>query len=286
MRILNAILIASLFVGINACNIINPTEPTPTYIHIDSFSFKSRDTLGSSSHKITNVYAYFNNQPVGIFDLPVTFPVIANAPGTISVLAGIDFQGLTGYEVSYPMYTADTVHIVPQPGKTINFSPKTVYASGVRMPFHEDFESGAGDVTSFSIYANGDTTIQSIATPGDVFEGRGSGVISLPQGKDSTTIASTPMTLAYGINAYIEIDYKGNLPLVVGMSVLLNSGPLYSEFIIALKPQTTYKKIYIGLRDFVANNQGVNYQILFQTIKQSGITDGKVFLDNIKVVSF
>lgn len=286
MRILNAILIASLFLGINACNIINPTEPTPTYIHVDSFSFQSRDTLGSSSHKITNVYAYFNNNPVGIFDLPVTFPVIANEPGTLLLLPGIDFEGLSGYEVSYPMYTADTLSIVPQPGKTIVFNPKTVYERGVKIPFLEAFESGVGAVNSFSIYSNGDTSIQAIATPGDVFEGQGSGVIAIPSGKDSTTIASRPMNLDYGVNSYLEIDYKGNMPLAVGMSVVLNSGPVHSEFLIALKPQTEYKKIYIGLRDFVANNQGVNYQVLFQTIKPASVSDGKVFLDNIKVVSF
>ena len=286
MRILNAFLSTALFLGINACNIINPSEPTPTYIHIDSFSFKSRDTLGSSSHRITNVYAYFNDQPVGVFDLPVTFPVIANAPGTLKILPGIDFDGLTGYEVNYPMYTADTLALIPQPGKIISFLPKSTYNEGVRIPFLEAFENGVGKVNSFSLYAFGDTTIQTIATPADVFEGHGSGLISLPPGKDSTSIISTPMNLPYGVNSYIELDYKGNLPLVVGMSVVLNSGPVYTEYLIALKPQIEYKKIYVGLRDFVGNNQGVNYQILLQTIKPGNVTDGYLFLDNIKVVSF
>jgi len=286
MRIFQVFAFIALLWVLPGCNIINPTEPTPTYIRVDSFSFQSRDTLGSSSHKITNVYAYFDSQPVGIFDLPVTFPIITDKPGKVTLIPGIDFEGLTGYQVSYPMYTDDTFTIQAQPGKIISLQPRSAYASGVKIPFLEAFESGSGTVNSFSIYAKGDTNIRSITTPGDVFEGHGSGLISLPPGKDSTTIASLPMRLDYSVNSYLEIDYKGNLPLAIGMSVLLNSGPIYSEFQIALKPQTEFKKIYVGLRDFVGNHQGINYQILFQVVKGGGVTDGKVYLDNVKVVSF
>ena len=58
------------------CNIINPHEQTPTYIHVDSFVFQYNSAVPfTTSHDIRTVWAYYNNNPVGTFDLPATFPV-------------------------------------------------------------------------------------------------------------------------------------------------------------------------------------------------------------------
>jgi len=275
----------SVWAGISGCNIINPAEPVPTYVHIDSIGFTGADSMGGSSHRITNVYAYFDDIPVGIFDLPVTFPVIASQAGRLTLTPGIDFDGLTGYETINPMYTSDTPTLTPNPGQTINLKPHVTYNSGVRPILVERFDEGTASPLYFKTLS-GDTSMLITHSSTDVLEGVGSGLVRLIPGKDSVTFISIPFGLTGGTNSYIELDYKGNLPLYVGMSAQLNAGGSYLEYQIALKPQANWRKIYIGIRDFVTANPGYNYQVLLQTVKPSDTPDGTLFLDNVKVVSF
>src|SRR5690348_12276879 len=72
------ILLVLLGMSMQNCNTINPRETTPTYIHIDSFRTKP-----GFSHKITAVWVYYNNSPVGVFDLPATIPVMASGTGKL-----------------------------------------------------------------------------------------------------------------------------------------------------------------------------------------------------------
>jgi hypothetical protein len=124
--------------------------------------------------------------------------------------------------------------------------------------------------------------------PGQVFEGSGAGLITISSGKDSATVISkAPISIVAGKESYLEFDYKGTMPVAVGMSTLLNStGSFYSEYQIALKARPTWGKVYIGLRDFVGNHQGSEYHILLRTQKPSDSTEGYLLIDNVKVVSF
>ena len=277
--------IAAIF-GSSSCNLINPAEPVPTYVHIDSFSFTGDPTItGSNSHKITNVYVYFNNAPVGIFDLPATFPVIANAPGTLTVLPGIYFDGLSGYVSIYQLYKGVELHLDPKPGGQVNFTPGTQYHPTVLMQSNEEFE-GPGIDNSF-MKLSGDTGIYNDSTPSEVFEGKGSGLIRLMPGQDSATqISRVARALSTGKSNYLELDYKGNVPLVVGMSCILNSGAGYSTYFIGLKPRSEWGKIYIGLDEFISLHQGYDYRIMLHANKPEGVSDGFLYLDNVKVISF
>src|ERR1700761_424190 len=78
------ILIVSVF-SISGCNVINPKEAVPTYIHVDSFRFTpaNYELQGASTHDIRTVFAFYNNNPIGVFDLPATFPVIATGTGKL-----------------------------------------------------------------------------------------------------------------------------------------------------------------------------------------------------------
>ncbi|HRC92920.1 MAG TPA: hypothetical protein PLQ16_12225, partial [Bacteroidia bacterium] len=46
-----------------ACNLINPAEPTPAYIQIDTINLTTNlTTQGSASHKIVDAWVYVDNQ--------------------------------------------------------------------------------------------------------------------------------------------------------------------------------------------------------------------------------
>jgi hypothetical protein len=275
-----------LILGFGSCNIINPSETTPTYVQIDSFTF-SGVQRGSSSHKITNVWVYFNNTPVGNFDLPAKFPVIVNAPGTLLVAPGIDYDGLISQELVYPLYTGDTMHLSPAPGTVVSFKPKTGYLPSSDLKFEETFESNP---ILFSRYS-GDTGIVRTYAAGEVYEGGASGAIYITPNQDSAVVVSSDIAKAItpGADAYIELDYKGTLTLRVGMYAMSNTtGEVVTKQLIGIKPRNEWGKFYIDIKNFIGTHQDATYKVLIRADrgdipKTSG---GSLFIDNIKVVSF
>jgi hypothetical protein len=283
MRTFYAFLTALMIIGSGGCNIINPSEPVPTYVQIDSFSFTG-EKLGAMSHRITNVWVYFNNSPVGNFDLPAKFPVLASAPGTLIVAPGIDYDGLKGYEVIYPLYTGDSMGLTPAPGTVISFKPRTGYLPSADLKYEELFDNPV----NFPRYT-GDTDLVRTVKPDEVFEGSGSGAIYLPAGTDSATVVlkDLPKAITPGRDAFIELNYKGTLTLRVGMYAMSNTTSEVSvKQLIGLKPQDQWTKIYVDIKDFVSSHQNSTYKVLIRADRPAELSGGYLLIDNIKVVSF
>lgn len=285
MRIFYSLVFAVLFItGFSSCRIINPSEPVPTYVRIDSFSFSSDINLtGSNSHKITNVWVYFNNSPVGNFDLPAQFPVIAEAAGTLTVAPGFDYNGLSGYPTIYPLYTADNISLAPSPGNVMRLTPRTGYNVNAKMRFDERFDAGAISFTK----RDGDTTIAATNNPAKIFEGSGSGIITLTQDQDSAVVQSLDIfTIPKGVDAYIELNYKSDVPMRVLMYSQLKLGGEISRPMIGLKANTAWTKVYIDIKNFVAANEGNFYRIILKAEKPAGQAAGESLIDNVKVISY
>src|SRR5687767_2026929 len=71
-------------------------EPVPSYIHIDSISLNSiYSTQGTSDHKITDAWVFVNEQYVGVYELPATFPVLYEGTQNIRIKAGIKKNGIS-----------------------------------------------------------------------------------------------------------------------------------------------------------------------------------------------
>ncbi len=235
------------------------------------------------------MWAYFNNNPVGVFDLPAQFPVIANEPGTLLLLAGIDYDGLRGYEVAYPFYLSNTMQLSPKPGSVIHYTPSTGYHETTRLAFSENFDAGVGRRNNFRPYSIDSTYLLNIIHPDtNVMEGGGSGLIELNRNYDSSLVLSLPTAnIQPGSDAYIELNYKGDMELRVGMYSVLNStGAAFTKEIIGFKASSTWNKAYIGIKEFISAYQGSEYRILIRADRATGSTDGKLYIDNVKLVTY
>ena len=83
---------------LQGCNLVNPKEDIPTYISMDSVFLQSTVPVihGSVSHKITDVWVYYNRELLGAYQLPARVPVIAKSRGQLQIVAGIWEDGLSG----------------------------------------------------------------------------------------------------------------------------------------------------------------------------------------------
>ena len=274
-----------VLVAFGSCNIINPTEPIPTYIHLDSFAFTGNPALGTSSHNIKVAYVYLNNQSIGIFDLPATIPVIMDKTGVILVTPGVYQNGLTGTPVQYPYYRSDTFTLAPNPGQIFTPKLKTSYFDFTKLATNIDFEGGAGNNPFKPL--TGDTLRKTTNTT-QVFEGSGSGLIDFQNGRDtSESTTSSVIVLEPNVDSYIELDYKCTVPFTVGLYAgNVGTSSQYAYLVGFYPSPNKWTKAYISLRTFVSTYQtsDKNYNILLKAINDAG-SNGYVLVDNIKIVT-
>ena len=79
-----------LILSMSSCEIINPEIKIPSYMHIDSISLNTDyPTQGTNSNKITDAWIYIDGKLTGTFQMPVTFPILAEGNHNLTIRAGI-----------------------------------------------------------------------------------------------------------------------------------------------------------------------------------------------------
>ena len=131
----------------------------PSYIHIDymAVSTSAHPLYGSSSSKITDVWVYADDQPIGAFELPATIPILMTGVHTVTIKPGIKIDGISELRSIYPFYMPYTasMNLVAGINNAIKINPTVVYSSSTIFQWEEDFEQGISiDSANFS-----DTTI-------------------------------------------------------------------------------------------------------------------------------
>lgn len=285
------ILYLSLFVllGFSACNLINPKEQIPTYLHLDPFVFNNPDSsfTGSTTYEIPSAWVYVDDVAAGTFDLPCTVPVLMSKTGKVKIVPGVVSQGIKSYVTQYPFYQFDTTTLVFNPGKIQYYTPKTNYTKDLNSNSFKlkiNFEEGL-------LFRNlsGDTTILMEKDPNKVRSGNASGAIYLKSPlKWSESISSNYFEFAENA-CYLEFDYKGTLPFQIGLQAENIDGEVYGEYLAGFYPKENWGKIYIDLSTFLkTNNSYTKFYIKVRSTLEEfdgKYTDGYVLLDNIKVIS-
>lgn len=283
IKIISLFIISSI--GFIACNLINPKEEIPTYIHIDSFSVKNNAPTfhGSVGHKITDAWVYLDNQIVGVYQLPATVPILFNNENAaLSIRAGIWNSGFEGNRISYPFYSLYNDSISPNKGGTIQINPSTSYNENTKFHLIADFEQG----NSF-IKFTGDTSIIRSTDPQYVKEGNYAGVIFMDQNKKgSTIITANKLKLPSNQQCFIEMDYRCNIDFKLEGQIINSGGTVATGGILTLKARPEWNKIYINITDIANNNNNADFNFKFNVGISDESTSAYLAIDNFKVLSF
>lgn len=286
MKIVFVLGISMFMLWSTGCNLVNPAEKIPTYILIDSASVSATvsATHGSVSHKITDVWAYYNYELLGAYELPARVPVLAEGKGQLQLVAGIWDNGLSGTRTKYPFYNVDTFTFTADPTKSISHSPKFIYrtsdTAGVKY-FWEGFEQG-------NIFSplGGDTTFVKTNTKAEVFEGDWSGKMSLstadPTGEAITT---QEFFLTPNRDAYMELNYKSDVPFDIRTQIY-QAGTTVTSDVMSFKAKDTWTKVYINLTGFAASFQYGRFKFIFKTALLNGQSNANLFIDNFKIIYY
>ena len=199
-----------------SCEIINPDEEIPAYIHIPAYTLTTSFDQGSASHNITDAWVYLNDDIQGVYELPVTFPVLGSGDQKLTIRPGIKINGIASTRIAYPFFTESVLNVTLEPTVIDTLQLSTTYKTASKFAWIEDFESPGISIESLPF---SDTSLLKTSEQDKVFEGISSGRIVLDENRKAYHGASVDaFKLPGGLTpSYLELDFKTNHPFVVGL---------------------------------------------------------------------
>lgn len=275
------VLVVVIFSG---CNLINPEDPTSSYIRVDSVSLYSDiNTQGSNTQAIKDLWVYVDNNLVAVNELPFKIPILEEGSHSISFQAGIIQNGIAATRAAYPFYTFYDTSITFSKTKEVVLYPQFKYFN-VKFPWIEPFN---GPGVSMDSTAQSTTGIHIESDPLKTMLGEGNcGVIKL----DTTyLVAEVATSQNYnlpksGAQVYLELNYRCTNSFVVG--IFANHLTFVEQrAIVSINPSDTWKKIYIELGSSVSSYPNAqSFKIYFGALLNTGLMNAEIYLDNIKIV--
>lgn len=277
----------AIVLSISSCELYNPSEPVPAYIHIDKITLSTDfSTEGSNSNKITDAWVYVDDQLIGCFELPASFPVLYEGSHQIKIRPGIKVNGIASTRSPYPFYTIFDTILSLQKGIKLNLTPSVKYRTNMTFSFMEDFEN-TGTIISKSPTAGVDTIIQRIDAPNpNVFEGNGSGIAYLDKTHTFFEgVSSTSYVLPKsGSDVFLEFNYKCNHEFVVGV-FSHSSGSTIKSKALTLNPSANWNKVYVYLTTLVSSSgNATDFNVFFGMLNNTASDSLALLIDNIKLV--
>lgn len=279
--------------GICSCEIFNPAEPVPAYIHIDKinltknpsgFTNSSTGDEGSLSNKITDAWVYIDEQLIGCFELPVTFPVLFEGTHQLSVRAGIKVNGIAATRAPYPFFSTYTSTINLEKGIKMAVTPSVNYNSNTHFSIMENFES-AGYTIIKSVHS--DTALQIITSPNqNLFEGNNSGIgyLDASHFKFECITVDSFLLPKGGAPVFLEFNYRSDYNFTVGVFAIGTAST--SQFAaLSFNPTSTWNKAYVYLTPTISGAYSADsYKITIGMVNTINADSLAILLDNIKLV--
>lgn len=275
------------------CDTFNPAEPLPAFIVIDTaFVEANTDLQGSAAHYINNVWVYDGVEPLGTFPLPAKIPILNEGETTIILQAGVKLNNRSDSRAIYEVLSNDSLTIDLVAGESVNYQPTFNYKQSAYFSYIYDFELANNFINSTS-----SATAQTTSNKNLVFEGNRSLTVVLDELNPNFRIVSADRLLVQissvfnveelpvdGRNTYIEMHYKNDGILTVGMVTNSVGLPGFPFEILKIGPKKEWSKIYIPLTSFLTNNSFSDVQLYFEGSLPASAESARFSWDNIKII--
>lgn len=254
----------------------NKEEEIPSYIEINDFNLTSNSSFGENTENITDVWIYIDENLQGVYEIPVTFPVLNKGLQNIRIKAGVKANGIASTRIQYPFYTSylDTVELVEN--ETINILPSFSYNSSFDA-IVEDFES-SGTIIDSTINSEIDFTIQQNNS-------NHYGYALIEEPNINFEISTQELILPQqGAPVYLEIDYKSSTEFLVGMYINYSQDVVRRD-LLWVTPKQEWNKIYINLTQTVSESIGAeSFKVFLNMRRNEPSLSEEINFDNIKIL--
>ena len=281
IRTLGTLLLAVLLLG--ACT---KGDKVPSYLVVNSVDLTTSGLQGSNTKNITDGWIYVNDEFIGSWELPARIPILKEGSVTVRVDAGVKRNGFYDDRIRYPFYTPwiGTAELIRTTTTTV--APVVNYTEPATF-WIEGFEDAG---FSFLVADSLDHLERYSASeyPDLTVDGTAFGGFGLDQSNPTITLYSDQDFGSSGGAAFLEMNYRSNVDLEVGLFYVLDGAP-QSSFVLGVSRSDRagngmiWKKIYIDLSP--AFNVAISQRdIYIKATLPSDQASGTVYLDNIKLV--
>lgn len=266
------------------CGWYTKDRGVPAYLYVDSVQIISTpQTQGTLSARIKDVWLYIDGDLQGAYPLPATIPLLREGTVRLQFNAGILLNGISATRAAYPFLVPWDTVVDLYRGRTDTLRPRTSYRSSVRYVWLEDFDN-----LGFGLRARSgsDTVLLRESRTDSIFEGLSSLYMAVDQRAPYLVAESIDQFgLTAGKPCFLELNYRNNVPLQVGLQSQLGSDISDPLWIVELAPSTAWSKQYINFSPYLGVVNGARYRVLFRPLFQSGASGtGRVWLDNLKLL--
>ena len=268
-----------VFIFFNSC--VKENE-VPAYLYIPSFSLTTKAGEGSAMQKITDVWVYVDGQINGVFQMPVTLPIVEIGKHEISIFAGIRNNGIKSNPVIYPFYTVYKINLDLKAGKVDTVRPTTTYVANTQFKIMEDFETN----NNFRIDRDGNNSV-SFTRVDSGFEGKSGQIVLTKAQKTMEKASATKAELSnVAENIYLELHYKTESELSVGIigSDASTNPSGTASYKITLFPTKEWNKTYINLTNEAKDLKMKEFQIVFRSLLPDSLNTATILIDNVKLI--
>ncbi len=224
-------------------------EPIPAYIHISEADLSTDyPTQGTNSEKITDVWMFVNDQQIGVFELPVSVPILTTGETKISLQAGIFGNGQSHNRLRYPFYAFWNREIDLQSEEIDTIRPTFQYDNSLtEFVLLNDFESSDNFENKQSEPEFAQAFINTNAE--EVFEGNRSACVVMTPDQPYFQYGSiSPYKIPGGDDqTFVEVNYNIEQPCLVYVQSIGGLSNSLFEVILNLLPTDGWNKIYIDL---------------------------------------
>lgn len=256
----------------------------PSYLHFRTP--KVVDGAGQEiSSKITDLWVFVNDQPVGVWEPNRRVPAIAEGYTVVKVVAGVRRNGITDNRIQYPFYATWEQAVQLTPGQTLTLEPRFRYFDGLDQ-WLADFNTGLRfdtlDCTANLVLLPSDSTL--------VGQGTQYGHISLDEEHAMYRgVSGGDAFTGIGNRAFLELDYRSDTRLLIGVRYTLQGVQHEEPYVYAKATKTAdgsmpWNKIYVDLAEPWAVNGALDKRFYIRAELENGATSGVVDVDNIKLV--
>lgn len=282
------------FISLLSCDKDQYAAAVPSFLRIDEVKLVTDLALeGTSSSKITTVWVEIDGEIHGVYELPAEVPVLAEGTHEVTILAGINENGNSSTRLPYPFFTDYTETITFEKEKVhyLNAAtdsvPRVEYRSSTTIELIEDFEGVGSNLVPGSssdtlLYTVQDSAV-SFWVPGE--NGYRSGVAYMPKHAAIWEVTEqTGRDLSAGMPVFLEMNYKTDLPLVVGMYITTPSQIIQAQTAY-INPSEDWNKIYINFFSEVTGySTALEFKVFIGSLTNGSEEFQEVYIDNLKLV--
>jgi hypothetical protein len=285
-----------LLVILSSCQKFEGDQTIPAYISVDTFILANNSflELGITSHKITDVWVYVDDQIIGAFELPVErIPVLAEGKHKLTLVPGIKYNGMSGTRGPYPFMQPDIdtgfIFVVDS---IIKVQPVVKYYNSTYAAWMEDFDD---ESNSLQPSVDSDTSLYFLNyDTAHVLYGNASGIGYLDPGHLVLEVASYNEEVA-GIKlpttsapVFLEMQYNIDIPLTVGLFIIETGVQIIRHPIVVLNPTDgQWKKVYVNMTPTVSDygSQADYFNVFFRAENINSLNSTVIKIDNLKLLS-